>query len=83
PLDPACRMSFLSGTIAGAAAPRGRIICTCFQIGIDTIREAIAADGIEDVRTLGKTLRAGTNCGSCIPELKEILRQRQTLLAAE
>jgi assimilatory nitrate reductase catalytic subunit len=83
PLDPASRMSFLSGTIAGAAAPRGRIICTCFQIGIDTIREAIANDDIDDVRTLGKTLRAGTNCGSCIPELKEILRQRQTLLAAE
>ncbi len=83
PLDDACRMSFLSGEIAGYVPPRGRIICTCFQIGIETIREAIAAEGIEDVRTLGKKLRAGTNCGSCIPELKDILRQSQTPLAAE
>ncbi len=83
PLDEACRMSFLSGEIAGTTASTGRIICTCFQVGIETIREAIAAEGIEDVRALGKNLRAGTNCGSCIPELKEILHQSRTALAAE
>ena len=83
PLDDACRMSFLSGAIAGSVAPRGRIICTCFQIGIETIREAIASEKIEDVRTLGKKLRAGTNCGSCIAELKDILHQRQAAMAAE
>jgi assimilatory nitrate reductase catalytic subunit len=84
PLDDACRTSFLSGEIAGAGAPAGRIICTCFQVGIETIREAILADGIDDVRALGKALRAGTNCGSCIPELKDILQQsRAAPLAAE
>ncbi len=83
PLDDACRMSFLSGEIAAATSPVGRIICTCFQIGIETIREIAAAEAIEDVRTLGKRLRAGTNCGSCVPELKDILRQSQAALAAE
>lgn len=83
PLDAACRMSFLSGYIAGAAAPAGRLICTCFQVGIETIRKAIASEGITDVRGLGKSLRAGTNCGSCIPELKDILNQHPAALAAE
>jgi len=82
-LDDACRMSFLSGEIANAAATGGRTICTCFQVGIETIVETITAEGIDDVRTLGKRLRAGTNCGSCIPELKEILRQSRAALAAE
>jgi assimilatory nitrate reductase catalytic subunit len=83
PLDDATRMSFLSGMIAGSAAPAGRIICTCFQVGIETIRDAIAAEAIGDVRTLGKSVRAGTNCGSCIPELKDILHQSQAPIAAE
>ncbi|MHB8885772.1 MAG: nitrate reductase [Methylovirgula sp.] len=83
PLDDACRMSFLSGEIAGAAASTGRIICTCFQVGEQTIQEAVASEGITDVRALGKRLRAGTNCGSCIPELKDILQQNQAALAAE
>jgi assimilatory nitrate reductase catalytic subunit len=83
PLDDACRMSFLSGEIAGAISPAGRVICTCFQVGIDTIRDAIAADRLTDVREIGKKLRAGTNCGSCISELKDILQQCRTPLAAE
>jgi assimilatory nitrate reductase catalytic subunit len=83
PLDDAARLSFLSGAIAGSKAPAGRVICTCFQVGIDTIRDAIAAEGIADVRALGKKLRAGTNCGSCVPELKDILHQSRAALAAE
>jgi assimilatory nitrate reductase catalytic subunit len=82
PLDGIARLSLLSGAITGSATPRGRIICTCFQVGIETIREAIAADGIEDVHALGRKLRAGTNCGSCISELKEILRQAPETLVA-
>jgi assimilatory nitrate reductase catalytic subunit len=83
PLDEVCRLSFLSGEIAGSAPSAGRIICTCFQVGIETIREAIVNDGMSDVRALGKHLRTGTNCGSCIPELRDILQQSQALLAAE
>jgi assimilatory nitrate reductase catalytic subunit len=51
-------------------------------VGIDTIRETIASDEIEDVHALGRKLRAGTNCGSCISELKEILRQTRRPLVA-
>jgi assimilatory nitrate reductase catalytic subunit len=49
-----------------------RIICSCFQVSEERIRGAIAA-GANSVETLGKELRCGTNCGSCIPELKQLL----------
>ena len=49
-----------------------RIICSCFQVSEERIRGAIAA-GADSVETLGKELRCGTNCGSCIPELRQLL----------
>ncbi|HET7679556.1 MAG TPA: (2Fe-2S)-binding protein [Xanthobacteraceae bacterium] len=36
------------------------------------VRAAIA-NGIGDVEGIGVALRAGTNCGSCVPELKRML----------
>ena len=31
-----------------------------------------------DLEEIGKALRAGTNCGSCMPELKGILARERT-----
>ncbi|PVY77326.1 assimilatory nitrate reductase catalytic subunit [Tamilnaduibacter salinus] len=50
----------------------GPVVCSCFQVGEKQI-EAAVADGIESVEGLGQTLKCGTNCGSCIPELKAFL----------
>jgi assimilatory nitrate reductase catalytic subunit len=36
---------------------------------------AIQRDGLHTVEALGQSLKAGTNCGSCIPELKELIGQ--------
>jgi len=36
---------------------------------------AIRGDKLVTVEQIGKALRAGTNCGSCIPELKGLLAQ--------
>jgi assimilatory nitrate reductase catalytic subunit len=41
---------------------------------------AIRSDELVSVEQIGKALRAGTNCGSCIPELKALLA---TTVAAE
>lgn len=46
----------------------GSVVCVCHQIGARRIAEAIAA-GHRDVATIGAACNAGTNCGSCIPEL--------------
>jgi assimilatory nitrate reductase catalytic subunit len=57
-------------------SPAGRIVCSCMSIGERAIGEAIAS-GCRTVGELGKVLKCGTNCGSCIPELKALLAEEQ------
>ncbi|MDH5301955.1 MAG: molybdopterin-dependent oxidoreductase [Gammaproteobacteria bacterium] len=51
----------------------GRIVCACFSVGINTIEQAVRQQRLNSVKAIGQTLRAGTNCGSCVPELRGIL----------
>ena len=54
----------------------GRTVCSCMGVGINTIIKAIAA-GASSVETLGACTKAGTNCGSCKPELAVLLQDHQ------
>ena len=72
-LDDLTRRGLLSGQPADPAADVGRTVCACFGVGEKTIRRAIAAEGLDSVAAIGRCLKAGTNCGSCQPELKQIL----------
>ena len=67
------RAGLLAGHRAGTE-PFDRTVCACFSVGLATLREAIATRCLADVAAIGAALRAGTNCGSCIPELREIIR---------
>ncbi len=60
-----------------SAQPRGarQTVCSCHGVELETIRRAVASGGITTVGEIGTLLRAGTNCGSCIPELRAILRE--------
>jgi assimilatory nitrate reductase catalytic subunit len=49
------------------------VVCACFQVGLDAVRKAVNSGGATSVGDIGRTLRAGTNCGSCLPELKRII----------
>ncbi len=48
------------------------IVCACFQVGLGAVRKAVNG-GVTNVGDIGRALRAGTNCGSCLPELKRII----------
>jgi assimilatory nitrate reductase catalytic subunit len=48
------------------------VVCACFRIGLEAVREAVNS-GARSIDEIGRTLRAGTNCGSCLPELKRII----------
>ena len=63
----------LSGSAADGLAETGPVICACFGVGLAVIRDAIASKRATNVEAIGKALRAGTNCGSCLPELKRIV----------
>jgi ferredoxin-nitrate reductase len=60
--------------------PRGRIVCSCLQVGVDNLREAIAA-GCGDLPSLCKATGAGGGCGSCRPELQAMLAQEVRAVA--
>ena len=71
-LDAKTRLNVLAGQLSGAK-DEGKMICSCFGIGLNTIVDAIHKDKLTSVDAIGKALKAGTNCGSCLPELTEIL----------
>jgi assimilatory nitrate reductase catalytic subunit len=50
-----------------------QVVCACFGIGLTAIREAVATGRASNVAEIGQVLRAGTNCGSCLPELRRIV----------
>jgi assimilatory nitrate reductase catalytic subunit len=74
-LSPIERRMALSGRAAGGLADAGPVICACFGVGLHVIRDAIASKGATSVDAIGKALRAGTNCGSCLPELTRIVHE--------
>jgi assimilatory nitrate reductase catalytic subunit len=67
------RRILLSGRSADGIAASGPLVCACFGVGLATIRDAIVSGRASDVEAIGGVLRAGTNCGSCVPELKRII----------
>jgi assimilatory nitrate reductase catalytic subunit len=71
------RRMLLSGRSSEGLASTGPIVCACFGVGRNTICDAIAA-GAHSAAEIGARLKAGTNCGSCIPELKRLIAQTAT-----
>lgn len=67
------RKALLTGMPPQGAPDCGNIICVCFNVGEKTIRSAIQDQGLKTVRDIGACLKAGTNCGSCLPEIKALL----------
>lgn len=55
----------------------GKIICSCRQVGENNIFAAIK-NGCESVAAIGSETGAGTQCGSCKPELKVLLSKFKT-----
>jgi assimilatory nitrate reductase catalytic subunit len=74
PVADAARRTVLSG--GGQVGAAEKLVCACFSVGLDTLRTAIAGQRLATVAEIGAALKAGTNCGSCIPELREILRDQ-------
>jgi len=48
----------------------GETICSCYGVGQKTIMKTIKEHNLKNVEQLSELLKAGSNCGSCLPELK-------------
>lgn len=75
------RLALLAGIAQRGKAATGAVICSCFGVGETTIKNAVQ-QGCHSVLQLSATLKCGTNCGSCIPELKKIIAGQLSTLTA-
>jgi assimilatory nitrate reductase catalytic subunit len=82
-LDESARAALLAGRLPGARPDLGPLVCSCFAVGRNTIRRAIEEHKLTDVGQVGACLRAGTNCGSCLPEIKALLAASDQPLTVE
>jgi assimilatory nitrate reductase catalytic subunit len=67
------RYSLLVGQPGQGQEDCGAIVCSCFGVGENTLKDAIGSGHVKNVDEIGAKLNAGTNCGSCVPELKKLL----------
>ena len=65
------RLAALSG-VSGAENRAGAIVCSCMTVGINTINNCIQ-EGADTVSKVGTSCGAGTQCGSCRPEIKKLI----------
>ena len=73
--------------IPGAKAPvavasRGKQVCSCFDVRerqIEAVLPSIAGSPDAQLLQPQRQLECGTNCGSCIPELKRIIQLRRSV----
>jgi assimilatory nitrate reductase catalytic subunit len=69
-------MQLLAGRNGSAQPDRGPIVCACFEIGLNEIAAAVTDGRCMSVTAVGDALKAGTNCGSCRPEIGRIINER-------
>ena len=75
-LDDAQRTGLLSGKPPHPDADQGPTVCACFGVGRNRLVRAIREEGLTSIEAIHATLRAGSNCGSCLPELKALLAEQ-------
>ena len=77
--DEAHYKAFSRWALAPISAPpsgeigRGKIVCNCLDVSQNEIIENIQLGA--DLITLQNKLKCGTECGSCVPELKRLVQQ--------
>ncbi|MFT5644673.1 MAG: assimilatory nitrate reductase catalytic subunit, partial [Janthinobacterium sp.] len=78
PVAPFGRLLLSPSNIAPQGfTPRGKVVCSCFNVAQTEIAETLllmeTMSEPETLATLQSRLKCGTNCGSCVPELKQMV----------
>jgi len=78
------KQTVLAGRANTSIPEKGTIVCSCMGVGLNDITQAIHC-GNTSVQKIGEATTAGTNCGSCRAEIKEIINGvlQETKIAAE
>ncbi|MHB9117798.1 MAG: (2Fe-2S)-binding protein [Burkholderiales bacterium] len=58
------------GGLPDGAAKPGRVVCNCLNVSDIAIRGALESG--QDVPGIQESLKCGTQCGSCLPEIRRM-----------
>ena len=72
-IDDNDRRGLLAGRPIIAASDTGPLVCSCFRVGSTAITQAIKCHGLKTAAQVGEHTKAGTNCGSCLPEIGALI----------
>jgi len=72
------RDTLLRGS-SNAEPVKGKLVCSCSQVGVGNIEEKIAKGCTNFTQLCNKT-GAGLGCGSCKSEVREILQNSKVVL---
>lgn len=72
---PPRRNAVLAGRPGAGAIDRGASVCACFGVGANEIAAAVGR-GCATVAAVGAATGAGTNCGSCRAEIRNIISEQ-------
>ncbi|WP_371868560.1 molybdopterin-dependent oxidoreductase [Telluria aromaticivorans] len=82
-LSPKDRATLLAGQAPAQGLDPGPTVCACFGVGRNTICKAIVEGGLKDAQAVTACTRAGGNCGSCLPEIRQLLAQHLLAVPAD
>jgi assimilatory nitrate reductase catalytic subunit len=82
-LDAPDRAGLLAGARPNGGDDDGAVVCACFGVGINRLLAAIAGQRLTTVEAVGEALRAGTNCGSCKPEIAALIARHGEAACSE
>ena len=72
------RKALLAGQAMSISNSEGPLVCSCFKVGKNRIIETIKTKNITHEKQVTACLKAGGNCGSCLPEIRGLIKACQT-----
>ena len=71
------RKALLAGQAMSMGSSDGSLVCSCFKVGKNRIIETIKQQNITNEKQVTACLKAGGNCGSCLPEIRGLIKACQ------
>ncbi|GJG98780.1 nitrate reductase [Cupriavidus pauculus] len=81
-LEDSDRIGLLLGQPLEKTADAGPTVCSCFGVGRNTICDAVRKHDLKTPAEITACVKAGGNCGSCVPELRKLLSEIRIVEAA-
>ncbi|MFT4021088.1 MAG: molybdopterin-dependent oxidoreductase [Acinetobacter sp.] len=75
------RKALLAGAAMSGANSDGPLVCSCFKVGKNRIVDAIKSNNLTNEKQVTACLKAGGNCGSCLPEIRGLIKACQQEVA--